>query len=36
LRIAAADMERAVNLEYDKIYKFSDRNLERFNRDVVG
>jgi len=36
LRIATADMDKAVNLEYDKIYRFSDRNLERFNRDVVG
>lgn len=36
LRIAEVDRNRALNLEYDKIYKFSDRNLERFNRDVVG
>ena len=36
LRIAAADQDRAVNLEYEQIYKYSDRNLERFNRDVVG
>lgn len=36
LRIAAADMERAVMLEHDKIFRFSDRNLERFNREVVG
>ena len=36
LRIAAADAAKVQALDYEKMYKFSDKYLERMNREVVG
>lgn len=36
LSIDKADMARAQPLDYEKMYRFSDRYLERVNREVVG
>lgn len=36
LKMAREDMANAVNLAWDAIYKHSDKNLERFNREIVG
>lgn len=36
LNIDKADMAKAQKLDYEKMYRFSDRYLERVNREVVG
>ena len=36
LRIAAADAAKVQTLDYEKMYKHSDKYLERMNREVVG
>jgi len=36
LEIPAAAWERHSDLEYDQMYKFADKNLERWNKEVLG
>ena len=36
LQVISSDQAKAQVLDFEKMYKFSDKYLERVNREVVG